>query len=222
MVSCGKIHPSGNKVQRDIPLKTLVKSIDAEGKFRLFYSPSHTKTALTLEGSDNVLNNLKITQKGDELFIKEERSVVGEDLYHLTIYTPKMPIKVTLKDSIEYNLSGNQIEEKLFFQLKGYSKILGNISAHQMNLEMADHTAVNFTGATSYANISTTGNASIIAPFWFIERAVLKASDSSYIEINPQSSLEGVAKGESKIQYISQPKIIMKKLNNAKIIKRKS
>ncbi|MGP1501824.1 MAG: GIN domain-containing protein [Bergeyella cardium] len=203
LISCSKLKPEGDIQQKQIPLENF-SSIDAKGKFRIFWLKSD-QNLLEIETYPNFIDNLNINIKDENLTISEKKETFGEGFYNITIFSKNTPSKITLRDSIEFNVSGQLALKNLKISLRDNSKFIGSLKSDRTEIEMQQSSLANFKGFTKQAQIKIKDTAGIIAPYWEISSLSIDAENGSYAEVNAQDSIKGNLKNTAKFVYYNNP-----------------
>lgn len=203
LISCGKVAPKGDIVNKDIPVEDFT-SLSLEGKFRVFYIHSN-KNFVNVETYPNVLDNLKIKVSDKTLNISEKRETKGVDFYNITIYSKYYPEKISMKDSVEMNVSSEIKTDNFRANLKNNAKFIGSINTRRAEVEMLNTSKANFLGSTKQAVIKIADTASLIAPYWLIDNLDLQSKNGNYAEVNVKDTLKGSIANTAKLLYYNDP-----------------
>lgn len=203
VISCGKISPKGNIESKDIPLEEFV-NLNLKGKFRLFYIKSDS-SFVNVETYPNILNNLRIKIKDKTLNIEEKRETKGVDFYNVTVYSKYNLEQISIRDSVEMNISSEIKTDNFRLNLKNNGKFIGSVNSRRTEVEMTGKSRANFLGTTKDAVIKIADTSSIIAPFWMIENLKIDSKNGIYAEVNVKDSLKGSIKNTSKMVYYNDP-----------------
>lgn len=203
LVSCGKISPKGDIEQKQIPLQEYT-SIDAEGKFRIFWVKS-PQNILEIETYPNFIENLNINQEGKTLSIKEKRETQGLGFYNLTIFSEYHPKQIILSDSVEMNISGKIKTDDLVLKMNKNAKFIGSIHTKKISVEMQNHSLANFQGFTENIHLSMKDTAQVVAPYLFVDVLDINAQNGSFAEFSIKDTIKGNLKNTSKLWYYDNP-----------------
>lgn len=220
LFSCGEIKPKGEIQVKKIELSQGIEDFSGRGKFRVFWVPS-SQNLLEVEAYENFVENLEIHQNSEKLEIEEKRPTnQGMGLYNITIFSQKNPKKIQLKDSVEFNVSGQIKNPKIDFILKDNAKFIGTIKTEKTQVEMSQLSIANFRGASKNVFLKIKDTAGIIAPYWQVENMKIEAQNHTYTEIDIKDSLNGLVKNTSKIYYFQNPIKTIKGESKTKIEKK--
>ena len=202
-ISCGKISPEGNI---DIQEKKVedFNNINVEGKFRVFLVNS-PNSRVEIETYPNIFENLKIDVKDKTLSISEKREIKNVDFYNITIYSKYNPSKISIADSVEFNVSGEIRSDQVNFHLKNNAKFIGAVNSRKTILEMQDLSLANFKGFTKNAELKIKDTANLLAPYWMIENLKLDSKNGNYAEVNVKDSLKGNVENTARLVYYNDP-----------------
>lgn len=215
LISCSKLKPEGDIQQKQIPLKNF-SSIDAKGKFRVFWLKSE-QNLLEIETYPNFIDNLNINIKDENLTISEKKETFGNGFYSITIFSKNTPSKITLRDSIEFNVSGQLALKNLKLSLSDNSKFIGAVKSDRTEIEMRHSSLANFKGFTREALIKIKDTAGIIAPYWEVNTLSINSHNGAYAEVNTQDSIKADLKNTTKFVYYNSPVKIFKADKTVKI-----
>lgn len=203
MISCGKVSPKGELISKDIEIEDFTE-LDLNGKFRVFFV-NNPKNFIAIETYNNVADNLNIKVKNNILSINEKSETENVDFYNITIYSKQNPKKITLKDGVELNVSGEIKVNQIKVELKDNAKFIGAISAENADIEMQNLSRANFSGNAKYATIKISDTAGLIAPYWKITNLNLESKNGNYTEVNVKDTLKGFLKNTAKLLYYNEP-----------------
>lgn len=203
IISCGKISPKGEIQSKDVELSEFSK-VDLKGKFRVFYVQS-PHNFVNVETYPNVLENLNIEVKNNQLNISEKRETEKVDFYNITIYGKNPFNDIKIADSAELNIS-SQIKVKDFsLKIQDNAKFIGSVISEKSNLEMTGKSRANLLGKTDFAKLNIKDTASIISPYWYIKDLEIDAKNANYTELNIEEQMRGVITNTSKLIYYGNP-----------------
>jgi len=203
LISCGKITPKGDVESKDVPLQDF-KNISLKGKFRVFFVNSE-KNFVNVETYPNFFKNLDISVKDNVLNISEKRETKGLGFYNLTIYSRFNPEKISIRDSVEFNVSGEIKTDNFKLNLKNNAKFIGSLNSRKAEVEMQDLSLANFRGFTENAEIKIKDTANLLAPYWMIDNLNIDSKNGTYSEVNVKDSLKGTIGDTSKFLYYNNP-----------------
>lgn len=203
VVSCGKVKPNGSIEGKDIKVEEF-SSIDASGKFRLFYINSKDNF-VALETYPNLINNLKVYVKDKTLHIEEKRGVEQVDFYNVTVYSKYAPQNIVLSDSVEFNVSSAIKTDNFKLHLKNNAKFIGSVNSNRAEVDMENKSRANFLGFTTKAVVKMKDTTSLIAPYWTVQTMKLNTKNGIYAEVNAKDSLKGEIGNTSKLVYYNDP-----------------
>lgn len=202
-ISCGKVSPKGDITNKDLPVEDFT-SLNLEGKFRVFYIHS-SKSFINVETYPNVMDNLKIKVSDKTLSISEKRETKNVDFYNITIYSKYNLEKISMKDSVEMNVSSEIKTDNFRANLKNNAKFIGSINTRRAEVEMLNTSKANFLGSTKQAVIKIADTASLIAPYWLIDNLNLQSKNGNYAEVNVKDTLKGNINNTAKLVYYNNP-----------------
>ncbi|MEC5395143.1 GIN domain-containing protein [Bergeyella sp. RCAD1439] len=214
-VSCGKVRPDGEITSRDVKLDDF-SGLELKGKYRLFFVPNEGNF-VNVETYGNVADNLKIEVSGKTLSITERREAQGVDFYNVTVYSRHRPERISVSDSVEFNVSGQIKSENLRLDLKNNAKFIGAIDTRRTDLAMSGTSRANFTGKTKEAQIKISDTANLIAPYWVLGTLSLDSQNGNYAEVNVEDTLRGEVKNTAKVRYYSNPVMRLKSDKTASV-----
>lgn len=203
LASCGNIEPKGNVEAKDVELSDFTK-LDAKGKFRLFYVNSQ-HNFVTVEATPNFFNNLEIKVDNKVLNIKEKRGTEKVGFYNLTIYGNHGFDDVKLADSVELNISSQLNVNDFKLTLKDQSKFIGAVISQKTWVDMTQKSRANLLGKSDLAYVKMGDTASVISPYWFVNRLQLDAKNNTYTEVNVDEEINGNITNTSKLVYYGNP-----------------
>lgn len=217
LFSCGNISPKGDITIKEIKVDDFV-NLDLDGKFRVFFIKSDS-TFINVETYKNIGENLSLKVKDKTLIIKEKRETEGVDFYNITIYSKNNLEKVSVSQSAELNISSEIKTDNFRLHLKNSAKFIGSVNSRRAELEMSQKSRANFSGKTNDAVIKISDTASVIAPYWMIERLTIDSKNENYTEVNVKDSLKGSVNNTSKLTYYNDP-ISALKIEKTAIVQR--
>lgn len=215
LVSCGKIKPEGNIELKEVKVSDF-NNINVEGKFRVFLVNS-PREVVEVETYPNIFGNLDIEVNNETLKITENRSTKGVDFYNITIYSKSNPKKISISDSVEFNVSGEIKTDNLIINLKKNGKFIGALRTKKAEVEMQDTSLANFRGFTNDAFVKIKDTAGLIAPYWMVDHMKLNAQNGTYTEVNVKDSLKGEVQNTAKLLYYNNPVRAFKIGKDAKV-----
>lgn len=203
LVSCSKIQPKGEVINRDLKLQNF-QNIQAAGNYRLIFVPSQS-TFVNIETYQNIGDNLDIEVKNGTLNVSEKRPTSFVDFYIITVFSRQMPRSIVLKDSVEFNVSGRLTAKKLTVEQAGYSKFIGAVQAEDFVHTLSGNSRASVLGQVQRLALNSTDSANIISPY--LEAAVLnvKANKASYTEISVADTLRGNIEDNARFLYYGNP-----------------
>lgn len=208
VLSCGKIDPEGEIISSDLKVDDFV-NLNLQGKFRVFYIKSDS-SFVNVETYKNIVGNLKIKVKDKTLTISENRETEGVDFYNITIYSKYNLEKLSISDWVEMNISSEIKTDNFLLNLKNNAKFIGSVNSRRAEVEMTQKSRANFTGKTKDVIFKISDTASIIAPYWMIERLKIDSRNENYAEFNVSDSIKGDIKNTAKLVYYNDPISAMK------------
>lgn len=203
LTSCGDIEPKGFIETKDIKVEEF-KSLNAEGKFRLFYVNS-PENFVAVETYPNLADNVDIYVKDNTLNIIEKRNVKKVDFYNITIYSKYNLGNISVSDSVELNLSSAIKTDNFKLILKNNAKFIGSVDSRKTDLEMENSSRANLLGNTEKAFVKIKDTASLIAPYWNIRNLDLQTKNGIYAEVNVEDTLKGNVLNTSRLLYYNDP-----------------
>lgn len=220
LVSCSKVKPTGEVINRDIKIENFQK-IQAGGNYRLFFVPSQSNF-VNVETYQNVGDNLDISVENGTLTLKEKRPTSFVDFYNITVYGRQTPGAVLLKDSVEFNVSGRISPKKLVVEQSGYSKFIGAIQTEEFFHTLSGNSRASVLGKVGRTVLTTTDSANIISPY--LETSVLrvKADKATYTELSVTDTLKGSISGGARFLYYGNPVRAVKIKEEARVNNKKS
>lgn len=203
LISCGKVSPKGEIQSKDIELSEFSK-VDLKGKFRVFYVQS-PHNFINVETYPNVLENLNIEVKNNQLNISEKRETEKIDFYNITIYGKNPFNDIKIADSAELNIS-SQIKVKDFsLKIQDNAKFIGSVISEKCNLEMTGKSRANLLGKSDFTKLIIKDTASIISPYWYIKDLEIDAKNGNYAELNVEEEIKGKITNTSKLIFYGNP-----------------
>lgn len=218
-MSCGKITPNGKVETKDVSLKDF-HTLNLKGKFRVFYV-KNPKNFVSIETYPNVFSNLKVESENNTLTIEEKSETKGVDVYNITIYSKNFIQDIKQSDSVELELSTQTSVDNFKLNLRNHSKFMGSVLSNKAEITMADKTRANILGKTLEAKLSIKDTASIIAPYWYVNKLNLSSQNGNYAEVNVSEELSGNISNTSKFIYYEDPVKKLKVTDKAKIEQKK-
>ncbi len=201
--SCGKVRPEGQIELQKKDVSAFV-NIDLKGKFRTFYVKSKSNF-IEVETYPNIIENLEIKVKNQTLFISEKRKTKGVDFYNITIYSQYSPQKISIADSVEFNVSSEINTDNFRLSLKNNGKFIGAIRSRRAEVEMQQTSLANFRGFTKNAVIKLKDTANILAPYWKLENLQMEMKNGTFAEFSVEDSLKGNVENTAKLLYHGDP-----------------
>ena len=203
LAACGKISPKGEIEMKEFKISDFFE-VDAKGKFRVFWVNS-PRNVVEVETFPNFIKNLDIDTQDGVLKIFEDREVEGQNFYSVTVYSPHYPNKLTISDSIEFNVSGELKAKNLKINIKDQAKFIGSINSEKADIQMEKGALANFKGFTKNATLSIKDSSNIIAPYWMLNVLNIHSKNGAYSEMNVKDSIKGEIKDQSKFIYYGNP-----------------
>ena len=201
--SCGKVKPEGDIKVQEVNVGEF-SEIEGKGKFRLFWVNSNANR-VDVETYPNVFDNLSISVKDNKLFIEESKETQGVDFYNITVYSKQNPSKISLSDSIEFNVSGEIKTDDFKLNLKNNAKFIGAVRTNRAEVDMENTSLANFKGYTKKSVVKMKDTANLLAPYWFIDRLQINSENGTYAEVNVKDSIKGNVKNTAKFLYYNDP-----------------
>lgn len=214
--ACGKIEPQGELKNKDLPLQAFDK-IELSGKYRMFIVPND-KDFLNVETYENIGENLSIEVKDGTLRIVEKRPVGSVDFYNLTLYSKAFPKSISMRDSLEMNVSGGLKGEALRLTLQDYAKFIGAVDVQKLDMELKGNTRANLIGKAENMRLRTRDSANIISPYFQIKTLDIHAINATYTELDIKDTIKGSVQDFSKFMYYNDPIRAFKIDKNTKVI----
>ncbi len=203
LISCGPVEPKGNIILKDLNTDDF-DNLTLSGNFRAFYVNADS-SFVSVETYENVADNLKINVKNQTLSIKEKRPTKKVDFYNITIYSKYQIKEIEIDKMVELNISSEIKTDQFRLNAKNNAKFIGSLRSRVAEIVMSEKSRVNLRGQTQHAKLKISDTASIIAPYWEIDRASLDAGKNSYTELNVKDSLRGTVKNTAQLVYYQQP-----------------
>jgi hypothetical protein len=173
--------------------------------------------SIVLDGEEKVLNDIKITQDGEELKIgfKTGSNGVKKWLkYKAKIYIsmPSMS-SLSLKGSSNATLNGFK-EKEMNIALADRSECEVNAEVAKLNVVAKDRSEIDVAGKGEYLSILASDRAEIDAFDYEAQRVNVKAHDRSSVRVFASETIYMDSKDKGGVVYKGKPKVVNSKANN--------
>lgn len=203
LAACSKIKPKGEVINKDLKLQNF-QNLRAEGNYRLIFVPSKS-SFLNVETYQNISDNLDIEVKNGTLSLSEKRPTGFVDFYVITVFSRQAPNNISLKDSVEFNVSGRISAKNLTVEQAGYSKFIGAVQADKFVHSLSGNSRASILGRVQRLTLNSTDSANIISPYLQTSVLNIKANKATYTEISVEDTLRGNIDGKARFLYYGNP-----------------
>lgn len=215
MTSCGRLEPKGEIEMKEFAIGDFI-SLEAKGKFRVFYIESDLNK-VEVESFPNYIKNLNVDVDDAQLSLVENRATKGQEFYTVTVYSKNKINQLKLKDSVEFNVSGEMQARDLKVAIQDNAKFIGFVRSPKVALEMKNGSLANFSGISKNATLKIQDTANIIATYWQVNSLNINAKNGSYTEISTKDTLKGEIDNTAKLTYYGDPVRAIKIGKNTKV-----
>ncbi|NAW50978.1 DUF2807 domain-containing protein [Elizabethkingia argentiflava] len=215
ILSCSKIKPKGEIVTQDINVQIFNK-LELKGKFKVFYIQD-SKHMLSVETYPNIFDNLKVEVKNQTLYVSEKKKTQGVDFYNITLYGPHNLQNIGIADSTDLNLS-SQLSVPIFrLKIQDQAKFIGSVLTNKAEISMTDKARANISGRTLDAVVAISDTASVISPYWYVNKLNINSKNANYAEFSVEEELNGNIRNTASLLYYGNPKKKIKVSDKAKL-----
>lgn len=175
------------------------KKIDTSGIINLEVT-AQKDFSIEVETDDNLLQYVITEVKGDTLKIYTKQNISPRNKIHVVIAMP--------------DLTGVDVS--------GVAKVTANnIKTDSFNLDISGASKVELNGEANSLNIDASGASKIDAENLKVANANVDVSGASNITVNATEEVKADASGASKINYVGEPKNVVKKTSGASRVSQK-
>lgn len=214
--ACNSIKGEGNVKDKEIKT-TKINEVEAEGNYRLVIVYDSSNPRVDIETYENLIDNLKVSVKGNKLIIKENKHVKSTDLYNVFVYTSDIST-LNISDNVNAE-SSSQFRMKSFnLEVSDNAKFLGNnLILDKASVKITDNGEINLQGVSSEFKLKAEDNAKFSAPFFETDNLTISLSEVATAEVNVRGRMNGTLEDNSELIYIGNPIKNIKQKDLAKV-----
>lgn len=164
-------------------------------------------TKIVVESHQNLVDNLEVSTKGKDLFIKENKSVDTYDLYNVIVYFNPDLKEVELKKQSNLKISGTLKANAMKFDLTNQTSIAeAFLEVTNLELNMDDQSKAQLTGTVITLEIDSSDEAMADLTGLQAVEVEFSASDKSQLKLHALKDLKGKASENAVVSYKGDPK----------------
>lgn len=180
-------------------------SIEAHCNCDITLIPSEF-SKVVVESHQNLINNLDLNSKGNQLTIREKKKVGEYDLYNILIYSPAGLNEIELNQQANMKISGTLKADKFKIETNDQSIISQTyMDVKELKLELSDQTNTEITGIAIHLNVSSSDES--IGDFSELQAVEIdfEAEDNSSLSLYALKNLSGKAENNAQVSYQGDP-----------------
>lgn len=184
---------------------TSFNSIEANCNCDITLIPSET-SKVVVESHQNLIDNLDLKLKGNELEISEKKNVGQFDLYNILIYLPSDLKEIELNKQARLKTSGTIKADRLKIEANDQSSISQTyLDIKDLKLDISDQSGAVISGIAINLRVSSSDEA--IGNFSELQAVEIDfdAEDNSHISLYAMKNLSGKAENNAQVSYKGDP-----------------
>lgn len=184
---------------------TSFNSIEANCNCDITLIPSET-SKVVVESHQNLIDNLDLKLKGNELEISEKKNVGQFDLYNILIYLPSDLKEIELNKQARLKTSGTIKANRLKIEANDQSSISQTyLDIKDLKLDISDQSGAVISGIAINLRVSSSDEA--IGNFSELQAVEIDfdAEDNSHISLYAMKNLSGKAENNAQVSYKGDP-----------------
>lgn len=195
---------NGNVINVDRKVEKFNK-LEVKGAFEVIIVKSN-EHHVKIEVDDNLVSNIITEVKGDELIIRNSKSICGAKELKLTISTSDLN-SVDCSGASNVRINDKFDTEKFEIKSSGASEIRANINTKLLISKYSGASNIVLIGNADTHAIESTGASTLKATELSVNQCAIDSRGASDLKINVSKELSVTSSGASEIKYIGDPKI---------------
>jgi hypothetical protein len=202
--------------QKEFPMEVF-HSLDLNCNCELTLIPAPT-TKVVVESHQNLIDNLVVKLKGNELEISETTDVKSADLYNVIVYFSPDLKKIELNDQAKMKVSGTLKADQFSIEVNDQSNIQETfVEITDLKLALSDQSMVNLTGTIINLDLKSSDESKADLTGTQAVEIDFIASGNSYLSLYAMKDLSGKATDNAQVYYKGDPKKDTTEKDKAKI-----
>ncbi len=161
---------------------------------------------VVIESHQNLIDNLEINSKGNDLVIKEKQSVGDYNLYNVNVYFSPQMDEIELNKQARMKISGTLKANEFSLDLNDQSSVNESfIDIKDLDLDASDQTQIRMTGTVIKLDVSTSNESRAELSELLAVEVEFSAKDNSSLSIYAMKDLSGTASNNSQVSYKGDP-----------------
>ncbi len=167
--------------------------------------PSETPK-VSVESHQNLIDNLEILSKGNDLVIKEKKSVDKYDLYNVNVYFNPNLTKVELNNQSKLKISGTLKADNFDLEVNDQSTINESfLEIKDMELDVSNQTQVKMKGTVIKLNIDASDESRTDLIDLQAVEVNFDAKNNASLSVYAMKDLIGTATDNAQVSYKGDP-----------------
>ena len=160
----------------------------------------------TIACQDNIFNEIVASTENKKLIIESNNKFKVQRPVEIRLTIPKVDyIDITGNGTVEYNPT--KYQKKFSVELKGKSKVISNINASEIKIDVIDNGDAVISGKTEELAGIINGSGDIHAYDLVADKCKIEINGSGNVRCSPSSTLKASIHGSGDIYYKGTPEI---------------
>ena len=161
---------------------------------------------VVVESHQNLIDNLEIKTKGNDLVIKELKSVDNYDLYNVNVYFNPNLNEVELNNQSKLKTSGTLKADQFSFEINDQSSITETfLDIKNLDLDVSDQTQIKMTGTAINVEINAYDESRTDLTELQAVEIDFDAKNNASLSIYAMKDLKGTAVDNAQVSYKGDP-----------------
>ncbi|MBA5628325.1 GIN domain-containing protein [Moheibacter lacus] len=161
---------------------------------------------VVVESHQNLIDNMDIKTKGNDLVIKELKTVDNYDLYNVNVYFNPNLSEVELNNQSKLKTSGTLKADQFSFEINDQSSITETfLDIKNLDLDVSDQTQIKMTGTAINVEINAYDESRTDLTELQAVEIDFHAKDNASLSIYAMKDLKGTAKDNAQVSYKGDP-----------------
>lgn len=163
-------------------------------------------TKIIVESHQNLIDNLELNSKRNELTLREKKKVGEYNLYNILIYTPAGLNEIELNKQVNFKISGTLKSDKLKFEVNDQAIVSQTyLDIKDLEFDLSDQTHAEITGVSINLEVSSSDES--IGNFAGMQAVDIRfeAEDNSSLSLYAMKNLSGKAENNAQVSYKGDP-----------------
>jgi len=161
--------------------------------------------SVNITASENIFNNIDVTQEGNTLIIRAEPNVPLTSVYRAEISMPKLT-ELIISSASKVTAEGFDNSDPIVFKVSGASRLdMQNINVGNIEIELSGASTLVAEGSGSDLISIVEGASRLDLTNFAVDNTNMDISGASQATINLTGRLDALVSGASALYYIGEP-----------------